>query len=263
MYFRNDKERTPRDTLTFRTSKSSSCSKVNSDMSIEPAPDHPTAIDIFMSSNQFSLTKKRTRVSLMAESSRDIKIWACLIRSYAGIEFPPIDSESINSSRAVGSNAGVVQTVSPQLRQAALDLRNDRQESVLHRLCQQQSSFASPEGSDQEAVEAAAWLLNNGCSANSVDSSGLQPVHWALQTAKPRLALLLASGGGQLGDGPLSEGVTATLTANPGLQEQMDSAYMAHCGGRQEMQFLSKQVTLRGFTYLSLIFLAHLIHLPR
>ena len=122
MYFRSDKDKTPRETLSLTG---------NEQLRVEPMGDLPCAVDIVMTSSQFSL-KKRSRVSLMAESEREMKVWACLIRSYAGVDLPDLRADSSTTS----GQRQPMKTAAPHVRRTVLNLRNDQQQSPLHLLCQ-------------------------------------------------------------------------------------------------------------------------------
>ena len=125
MYFRSDKDKTPRETLSFTG---------NEQLRVDSVVDLPCAVDIVLTSSQFSL-KKRSRVSLMAESEREMRVWACLIRSYAGVDLP-----DLRAIRTVADEQqqqqSPMKTAAPHVRRTALELCNDLHQSPLHLLCQ-------------------------------------------------------------------------------------------------------------------------------
>lgn len=198
MYFRSDKDKTPRETLSFTG---------NEQLRVDPVVDLPCAVDIVLTSSQFSL-KKRSRVSLMAESERDMRIWACLIRSYAGVDLP-----DLRSVGTVTEQPPPMKTAAPHVRRTALELCNDLQQSPLHLLCQISSRLHRPQlfsflfyyrpcarsccGGRFSPVPAAAWMLSTGLDRGTVlsqaDSAGMLPVHYALLADQPDLAVMLVS----------------------------------------------------------------------
>ena len=233
MYFRSDKDKTPRETLTFSG---------NEQLKIERVPDLPCAVDILLTSSSFSL-KKRSRVSLMAETPREMRVWASLILCYAGIALPSISGKENDSG---------LKSAAPEIRRTALSLLNDSQQNPLHILCQTNGA---------NLLQAAFWILSNGTFALTAmaDQFGLQPVHYALLTGQVDLVIMLVTSGGHFTAEHIKDEATAEKVnrRTKELEGRIDAAVLRH--SKSDDRFLAPQVSLRGFSYLTVLFLNHWI----
>ena len=235
MYFRNESDKLPRDTLLFNG---------KSTLSIEFAPDKPNAINLYSGSQ--SNLKKRDRVSLMADSFKDIQIWSLLIKSYAGIKFPPIRTSP------------PITYINPIMRQSIFSMVNNNHESILHTLA---SNSTNDEENVNTNLQTISWLRTNGCPTNLTNYKGLSALHVALEKKSLKVAIYLAG----LGLNPLTtttlitsketvENINSFLAANIETQELLHSAYLK---SQSNKVFFSSQIKLKGFSYLSLHILQH------
>jgi hypothetical protein len=226
MYFRNGKEKIPRDTLSLVNNKKDNSNSI----CIEMPCDRPNSIDIIL--NQQSEKKNRSRVSLMADSPKEILTWACLIKCYAGIEL-------ISPEKSFAQN--------PNLIRAAFSSLNFLNESVLHVLLRSNLSQNS-------ILSCTTWLFNLGCPLDIKNKNGLTALHVALENGLEQVAIFLASKGCELVVLKSSESwnkISIFLSENSKIADQIKTAYNNSRGSSGRL--LSFQNKLRGFSYLSLI----------
>jgi hypothetical protein len=233
MYFRNNKDKVPRDTISFST---------RNDITIERTVGKSTAMDIYTVSNA-STMKNRARISMMAESEAEMMSWMNLLKASAGVESQPLRTSSD------------VHTVSPTLRHALFGLTNSNKDTVLHLLSR------SVGGGDQaDSLLTASWLINNGCPVGTFNHKGLTPLHLAIQSGNNVLATYLAGRGANPNttvSGAVGSRTSVDMAASHEMQLQLKKAYSLF--ESTVGSFLAAPPRLRGFHYLSIIFHRHTI----
>ena len=178
MYFRQPKDRVPRDTLSFVK---------KNNIHIERSPLKATAIDIYI--HDASQRKKRSRISLMAEHEQEIQVWMNLLKAVAGVESKPL--------RSAGDGSRPVRVVNPTICKALVSMQNRQRETALHMLCSLPCHPSGVVGNDsgsefeRQLLSAAAWLINRGCHVDSTTAAGKTALQLCNETGRLSLGMLL------------------------------------------------------------------------
>ena len=184
MYFRNPSDKQPRDSLSF---------KYQNDIQIERAPNMPTALNIHLTHS--SVQKKRSRVSLMADTERELQEWLNLLKAVAGVPSQPL--------RSGASLAVPLYTVNPAVRSAFFNQKNASGATPLHALAEASAAVSGVEAT-VEHLSAAAWLVGGGADVSArdvMDRTALQIVaRSATFPASVGIARLLAKKGTAWGE---------------------------------------------------------------
>lgn len=267
MYFRNSKDKVPRDTLTFTH---------RNDIVIQRAPNQATAIDIFI--NTQSVQKKRDRVSLMAESEPEMQAWMNLLKAAAGVVSQPLRggaggavprplSVSAKSAAAAATATAAAAAVTPGDVKPLLVLRptwtslllkavNHQRETPLHLLAQYEPDTSASDMLDTEDVLVlATWMVSNIAPLNAFNGRGLTPLQVAVQAGHEALATLLAKQGADPNKtmyGTQGSRTSFDLVRTNEFHALLKAASQVF--SERESSFLSLPPRLRGFHYLSMVF---------
>lgn len=238
-------------------------------MKIEKCTMRENAIDVFVLSG--SKQKKRERVSLMADTEREIQIWTQLIKVAGNVSVPPLrPPRSKAATSAAGASAASTASASSPLR---LLLRekithwvkavNKRNENALHVVIRQASSRVGKE----DAAPSGAPLLT----ADSLLSLTLYLLSLGCPYEAPLSLARQSMGGG--GEGGLRSGELASLLArHKGVLERADELaeeggsraalqlmeHYQHQEGGEVAGEISEELTpspplVHGFHYLSVL----------
>eukprot|EP01033_Poteriospumella_lacustris_P000898 gene899-648_t len=262
MYFRNNKDKVPRDTLTFTH---------RNDIVIQRAPNKATAIDIFI--NAQSVQKKRDRVSLMAESEQEMQAWMNLLKAAAGVVSqplraplpPPPQSASASTAKATTTATAAAGDVKPLLvlrptwTSLLLKAVNHQRETPLHLLAQYEAPPAGSSADDMldadEVLVLATWMVSNIAPLNAFNGRGLTPLQVAVQAGHESLATLLAKQGAD--PNKTMYGTQGSRTSFDLVRTHEFHALLKAASrvfAERESSFLSLPPRLRGFHYLSIVF---------
>jgi len=267
MYFRNNKDKVPRDTLSFAR---------RNEIKIERAPNKPTGIDIYI--NNQSVKKKRDRVSLMAESEQEMQAWLNLLKAAAGVEVKPLRSSTSTTTittAATNNNAAAAADVAgkkgggeikpllitkPTANSLLMKVTNNNRETPLHLLCSLSSpTYEADALSTDDILQLATWMVTNLSPMNAFNSKGLTPLQAAIQNGNERFATLLTKFGADptktvygANNTQTSYQLVASSASATSFHELLKQA--SKIFEQREMSFLPMPPRLRGFHYLSVIF---------
>ncbi len=255
MYFRNNKDKIPRDTLSFNT---------KNDLKIERDPKKATAIDIYV--NHQSVQKHRDRISLMADSEQEMQIWLTLIKAAAGVEVQSLrakngSSSSTGASTANVASAGPAKTLlvaNPNIRSILFRQINNSRETLLHTLSQLQPSQDQTQHdalNKDDILQLASWLIHNYCPLDQFNHKGLTPLQIAVQLNHEDLASFYAKQGANINIhmyGASNKRSTLDLTNSVEFQLSLKTAFTTY--ENRKHTFLPIPPRLRGYHYLSLDF---------
>jgi myosin heavy subunit len=261
MYFRNNKDKLPRDTLSFNT---------KNDLKIERSPGKATAIDIYV--NQQSVVKKRDRISLMADTEQEMQIWLTLLKAAAGVEVqslrtskPTVVATARKSTAPqppppppppAPSGGKPLLLANPRIRSLLFRQTNNHRETALHLLSQYDPSMALSSANEMtldDMLILASWLIHNYCPIDGFNHKGLTPLQIAVQNGNENLATLMAKQGANLNNhmyGANNKRSTLELTNSVQFQLLLKSAVNTY--ENRKNTFLPIPPRLRGYHYLSL-----------
>lgn len=260
MYFRNNKDKVPRDTLSFAN---------RNDIIIQRTPDKATAIDIFI--NHQSVKKKRDRVSLMADTEADMQAWMNLLKAAAGVECQPLRCAASGVSGLVSASAHTAKplvVLRPAWTSLLLRSVNNARETPLHLVAQfdvvAAQKSANPDIADpsqqlwtlNDTLEVASWMVGNLAPLHVFNSRGLTPLQLAVQLGHEALASLLTKHGADPMKsmyGTAGQRTSYDLAAHSqqfhALLQQASKVFAQRNGS-----FLPMPARLRGFHYFSIGF---------
>jgi myosin-5 len=250
MYFRNNKDKVPRDTLSFTH---------QNDIAIQRTPDKATAIDVFI--NTQSLKKKRDRVSLMADTEQEMQAWMNLLKAAAGVQSQPLRAASSAHSASAGNKTNGVKpllVLRPTWTSQLLKSVNNARETPLHILAHHDVSTASAHDdglSEEDTLILATWMVGNIAPLNVFNGRGLTPLQVAVQSGHQSLATLLTKQGADPSKtmyGTSGTRSTYDLVQDVEFQRLLKAA--THVFAQRENSFLSMPPRLRGFHYFSIVF---------
>lgn len=250
MYFRNNKDKIPRDSLSFST---------KNEIQVLRLEENDSAIEIVI--NHQSMRKKRSRISFMADNETEILEWMNLIMAAAGVEPKPI--------RKPTGDILSLHTSSPAIKEGVLSSVNKAHDTPLHMLSQIVPETTMTVSEREELLCIAAWMVENGSPLATFNGKGFTVLHEALANGHFHLALFLAGKG--------SPPNFTSKKVSPDEKKVLDVA--AQLGGASE-EFLARlkfafanyefghgtfhdpPARLRGFHYLTIGFKKHSVCLP-
>jgi hypothetical protein len=190
MYFRNNKDKLPRYTLSFTH---------QNDITIQRSPGKTTAIDIFI--NTQSIKKKRDRVSLMADTEQEMQAWMNLLKAAAGVQSQPLRTAGSSAASALANknNKDVkpLLVLRPTWTSLLLKSVNNAHETPLHILAQYDAATAAANDgmTEEDILILATWMVGNIAPLNAYNGRGLTPLQVAVQASNQSLAALLTKQG--------------------------------------------------------------------
>eukprot|EP01038_Epipyxis_sp_PR26KG_P011898 gene11898-15921_t len=251
MYFRNQNDKLPRDSLSFQT---------KNDIKIQRDMSKLNAIEVLI--NHQSVKKKRSRISLMAESEVEVQAWMNLLKASAGVESKQL--------RSVAS-AEPIKVVSPAVRKAAISVSNATKETPLHIIAAIPSNSSintsNPTIIDISQVDqllTSSWLISNGCPVNTFDINGHTPLHVAIiQGNFPLIYHFIRNGANlnaKINDiSSEKSGIDLLkMNENQSFVEEIINSFHRYNSSFTGL-FLPPPPTLKGFSYLTLLFHQHYI----